>query len=1042
MTERLELHLLGPLKISIGGTPVTGPASAKARALLAYLAIAHRPVPRGMLAGLLWSDAPEEDARRNLRVEIQKLRQHLSAYLETSYQDIALNGHCWTDVHDFEATLAAMRAGGAGVRVAELQAAANLYRGDFMQDFIVRSAPLFEEWLILERERYRQVAIQLLDRLIEEYIQSGSLESGIQAANRLIAIDSWREKSHRSLMRLLALHGDRGGALAQFELLRHILAQEFAAEPGPETSELSQQIQAGGLRAPLSPAATAPPLMPVESARHNLPAPATGFVGREQELRQIQALLVDEDCRLVTLTGLGGIGKTRLAQQAGWKLIESAPGVFSGGIFFVPLATINTPNILAAAIASTMGMALQPQRDPWLQIAQALDVKPTLLILDNFEGLVGCAPHLADLLQRAGNCRLLVTSRQALDLYEEWVLPLEGLAYPLQTAPADWQEYSALQLFHQQARRRNLRFSFENQREAVVRLCQVLEGWPLGIELAAAWVHVLSCQEILDRLLANLDLPASVFRNLPERQRSLRAVFQSSWDLLTGEERQALARSSLFQGGFTLLAAERVTGCNARTLASLVSKSLFRLRPDGRYEMHSLLQAFAGEFLDQVEAAAARQAHTHYYAVLLSQLQTSLAGPRENEALQQIEIEIDNLRAAWGHLTAQVLDSQPVTAPAADGSLVRLEQFIPMLSMFYVRRGWYREAEAVFSQVAAAMEQAGWSGLEPASRAPFIMARVILALARHCQALGLSERARPLASQSVDIFNCYPPGAELADAYHVLGQIEHQSGTVETAWLAYQRSLEIYRRLEIDTGIASNLVSLGVIAKNQGDTAAAQAMYHECLDIFRQHSDQRGIWTCLINLGNIANVEKNFKQAASLYQEALAIVQPAGDPSRLALTLLNLGSVAREIGDFDAALHYYQDSLNTSREIGDRRILIASLDGLGKTHLNRGGLDQARGYLTEATQSAQQAGLLPQLLESLASLGLLYLQNSAPDAAFRVLAAVSRHPACPVHVKQGAADGLTRCAALLNADEVMRWQEETANIEDIVQLALEAQAAE
>ena len=199
-------------------------------------------------------------------------------------------------------------------------------------------------------------------------------------------------------------------------------------------------------------------------------------------------------------------------------------------------------------------------------------------------------------------CRLLVTSRQALDLYEEWVFPLQGLAYPRQSDTSDWDKYSALQLFYQQARRRNLHFSFENQREAVLRLCQVLEGWPLGIELAAAWVHVLSCQEILDRLLANLDLPASVFRNLPERQRSLRAVFQSSWDLLTSEERQALARSSLFEGGFTLLAAERVTGCNARTMASLVSKSLLRLRSDGRYEMHSLLRAFAGELLDEVES--------------------------------------------------------------------------------------------------------------------------------------------------------------------------------------------------------------------------------------------------------------------------------------------------------------------------------------------------------------------------------------------------------------------------------------------------------
>ena len=213
---------------------------------------------------------------------------------------------------------------------------------------------------------------------------------------------------------------------------------------------------------------------------------------------------------------------------------------------------------------------------------------------------------------------------------------------------------------------------------------------------------------------------------------------------------------------------------------------------------------------------------------MLSLLQSGIAGPKEVETFQQIEIEIDNLRVAWRWLTAQALESSLIKTQDTDGPITLLEQFIPMLSMFYVRRGWYREAEVVFSHAASAMEQANWSGQDFANREPFILAWVCLSLARHCHALGLLERARPLASQSVGLFNRYPPGAALADAYHVLGQIEHQTGSDDTAQTAYLHSLDIYRQLKIDTGVASNLVSLGVIAKNKGDTTAAQAIYHEC----------------------------------------------------------------------------------------------------------------------------------------------------------------------------------------------------------------------
>lgn len=995
---RLELHLLGPLQVLLTGKPVPGLISIKAKALLAYLAVERRPVPRSTLAGLLWSDLPEEDALRNLRVELVKLRHFLDPYLMFTHQEgqIRPGAHSWVDLYEFEGCLAAPGPV-SSVLTNQLSRGAALYRGDFLSGFKVRGAPLFEEWLVLERERQRQMALTLLERLVEVSIELQDWSRGLSAARKLLSIDSWREHSHRQLIQLLALSGDRPAALAQFDATRRILVQELGVEPGPETLSLYNRIKAGAYSPPAVQSKSDPINDPPIS--HNLPAPATSFTGRETELEQLVELIAQPDCRLVTLTGPGGAGKTRLALEFCWKLISEGDRKFRDGIYMVSLAAVEDGDLLYEVIVDAL--RLPGSTDPRQQLIQYLSGKQLLIVLDNFEQLAGSSAALVEILQRAPGLKLLVTSRHKLDLYEEWIFPLEGLSYPRFTEEAGWHQFTAVQLFIQRARRNNLRFSPQDHRDCVIRLCQILEGLPLGIELAAAWVNVIPCETIIRMIEANMALPDQSIHNLPSRQRSLQAVFQYSWDLLSAEEQHCLACLAVFRGGFSVQAAGNVAEAHPRLLANLTAKSLLRFSPEGRYEMHNLLQAYVSEKQTASNREKIQAAHSHFFAHFLAHCAEDFAGTGESRAIEAIAVEINNIRAGWQWAIAQISGTN-LTIPNDQGRDFIIEilvQYIPVLSTFYLRKSWFREAEPVFSQAVGVMEAAGFSELPVEHKAPYVLGITSLALARHRRALGQNEAAKILINRGLQLLAAYGHSSELADAWHQLGQIELQTGSLAAAEEACQHSLDIFRALNQPIGIASNLISLGVLAKNRGDLDGATGLFMECQQIFEQRGDQRGVWTCLINLGNIFNIKQDYLEARRLYEQAYLNVKQTGDQSRQALTLVNLGSVAREINEMNAAAQYYQQSLLISQEIGETRIQVASLDGLGKTCLNQGNFEASKKSLLQASALALEAKLLPQILDSLASLGRLLFLLGKTELAYGLLTYVLAQPSCPGHVR-------------------------------------------
>ena len=636
MDEELRLSLLGGLRITRGGTPVTGFISAKVPALLCYLAVADRPHYRPALAGLLWADQPESAALANLRKALSDLRRHAGPWLEITPHEVCFRRGpaCWLDVQAFESALAGLD--GMSTPSDEdwlrVKDAGSLYAGDFLEGFYVRNAPVFEEWALAQRERLRQAALRAFSTLAAHHAALGQLALAIQYCERLLALDPWHEEAHRQMMLMLARSGQRSAALAQFETCRSALARELGVEPMPETVALYEQIRASG------------PLRTRE-----LPAQMTPCIGREGELAAVARTLADPACRLLTLTGPGGVGKTRLAMEAAARLANGLGGLFHDGACFVPLAGVRLPEQAIAAIAGSCGCSPGQggASEAFAHLVRHLGSRDLLLVLDGLDHLVvasrplgsGLAAEahpvraaglLENLLQDAPGVKLFVTSRQRLGSQAEWLLEIGGLpvselpaqgvgllvtsrqrpgsqaewlvgveALPVPELPAadaggTYESSPAEELFLLSARRvRGDSSPGPGHEDCVARICRAAGGWPLAIELAAEWLRVLTCCELAAELERNSAFLVGTAEEDAQGLPVLWSAFERSWELLADGERAAFCALSAFPGEFSRDEAEGDTGVALPALLALVDKSLLRAGPSGRYVIPRLLRCYA-----------------------------------------------------------------------------------------------------------------------------------------------------------------------------------------------------------------------------------------------------------------------------------------------------------------------------------------------------------------------------------------------------------------------------------------------------------------
>jgi predicted ATPase/DNA-binding SARP family transcriptional activator len=908
--------LLGPFQVQQHGTTVTRFQADKVRALLAYLALeANRPHARSALAGLLWPEQPEERALPNLRQALVRLRHALAdgedPLLLTRQTVQWREGAATVDVHDF---LRLARSS----EVADLEQAAALYRGEFLAGFGLPECEAFEAWLLLTRERLGHQALDVLARLAEGYLTAGQPGESAVAARRQLALDPWREPAYRQLMLALAQSGDRAGALAAYARCCRVLRDELDITPDEETRELAEQIEAGAV-----PAGDDRPVPATAPARtHNLPAPLASFVGREDELAILRGRLGEADGRLLTVVGAGGAGKSRLALAAAWELRPAFPE----GVWWVELAGIGAGDdpavqraTVASAVAASLSITLDGRRPPLDELAGILGQRTTLLVLDNCEHLPETATLARTLLEASPGLRVFATSREPLGLAGETLLPLEGLAVPDEGDP-DAGASPAVRLFLDRAARHTPGWGQDPEEvEAAGRLCRVLEGMPLGIELAAHWVGHYTPDEITTTLQRDLAFLVARTHDVPERQRSLRAMFTTTWELLSGTEQQALARLSVFRGGVDRSAAQAVAGIAATTLATLVDKSLLRRVDVGRYRLHELLRQFAFERLAEAgEITTLGDRHLGHYLALAEQAASELLGPQQREWLERLDRDLDNLRAALAWARDQGDGERGLRLASALG------RFWEVRSHASEGRTWLEAALAAGTAAparprAAALDEAGWLAYRQ----------------------GDYGRAMTLHEEALTLWRELDDRADIAASLNHLGAAAYGQGDAVRAVALFEEALALRRELGDRHGIAGSLNNLGVMAFYQGDFERAVTLLEEVLPLYRELGDRHEFATSLTNLGAVAYWQGDTARALALLEEGLALGRELGDKALCALSVIYLGHSASRRGDATTAATRYQEAIQLCRDTGNRYLLPYALEGWGWATCDQGAGDRA-----------------------------------------------------------------------------------------------------
>jgi len=797
-------------------------------------------------------------------------------------------------------------------------------------------------------------------------------------------------------------------------LLENLVTLLDDVHPGHAT-ELQQRVEVTTTPTRSTPAGDQSQAIPAVLP-HQLPP----LIGRTREVAELVERLHQPNVRLLTLIGAGGMGKTTLALAVAqaildfrFLILDSVESSlhnpkskiqnlkYTDGVFFVALAPLTSTAALPAAIATTLGLTLQGS-DLRQALVQQLRHKALLLILDNVEHLLHEAPPndredssgiglISTLLQAAPGVQMLATSRERLNLRGEHLYPVPPLAFAERASLAEAVTAPAVQLFVQSAQRSNAGFELTQANlPLVLRICRLVQGIPLGLELAAANVELLPLAEIAGEIERSAEFLAVDWHDMPERQRSMRAVFDWSWRLLTEADQHTLRQLAIFRGGFTRTAALQITGAGLPALTRLLRKSLLqRVESEGseRFQIHELLRQFAAQQLTvepQVEQAVRRQ-HATYYLQWLATYDADLVGPRSTSALQALETELENINTAWRWA-------------AAEGDSILLGAGLVSLQHFYSLKGRAPEGAALFAQAANHL------GEQPHDEAyTLTLARLRTYQSSLLIEMADFEQAHPLLEASLPVLRRLGTAAETAFCLSTMGLWAYRTGNYHTAKTHCQAAIALYNTLDDARGLAFTVNILGHVHGDLGEYAAARQLHEENLTRRRAQHDRYGIVYSLNNLGSVAARSQAFAEAQQLYEEAMTLAQTIDFRPGISLGFLNLGALAYWRGDAAAALGLAEQALTVTQEINDHRNLAWALINRGNAQVGLGNYVDAAHNLHEAARLAFSLRAVPRTLAALTSIAALKAKTGDLPRAVELATFCLAHPATAKEIQIAAA---------------------------------------
>ena len=885
----LEVRLLGKFDVRLDGEAVAI-TSRPAQSLFAYLILhagtTHR---REKLAGMLWPDSLEETARDNLRHALWRVRKALPAsqkstveYFLTDDLSIAFNASAnyWLDATQLEKL-------SENTSTDELMKVLSAYQGELLPGF-------YDEWVVLEREHLNSIFEHHMARLLVRLQDEQRWLDILDWAERWISLGQEPEPAYRALMTAHATKGDMSRVAATYERCVKSL-KEFGIEPSEQTKALYRNLKSGkDTDVPNSVTIT---IKPVEKEiSSHIPVPLTSFIGREKELKEIARLL--SSSRLLTLTGPGGVGKTRLAIQTANDSIKK----YKDGVFWVSLVGLSDENLIPQEISQSLNVREISNEHLMETIKVHLKPKEILLVIDNCEHLIrDCAQYVEQLLAACPRLKILATSIEALGLFNETIWQVPSLSLPETQGSLslkELQEFASIKLFNQRASIAKAGFVLnEGNATSVAQICHRLDGIPLAIELAAARIKMLTVEEIGARLDDRFSLLTAGSRTAIPRHQTLRATIDWSHDLLTVPERILFRRLAVFAGGFTLDAAEAVCSLGELkrndildSLGRLVDKSLVIVEADletreTRYRLLETIRQYALEELAGIgEAREVRDQHLDFFVRLAEKAEANTFGAESVRYSKRRNQELDNTRAAmdWSIQSRQTIATFRLAAA---------------MSNF-----WFGGLNDIGFQRSSISE---WHGiLNKALSSPEGLERT-------------AERAKALNSSGFFYWAGMSPVSPRREI---------------------EEALSIGRELGDDAVVAQALCNLGLIDSIQGNYAQARSFLQHGLDLFRELGPERKTeyLYAQIVLGDVAMYQDDLPEARMLYEQCSGTLREIRDGNFLAYVVRRLGQLAWHQGEFEKATELCKESLKLDLELGDERAVIACLSAFAGIALTRG----------------------------------------------------------------------------------------------------------